>query len=139
MTANTIATTATDKIARMTTAQLLDAWREIDAKPMTPEVAIVRGWLMDALEARNPEAFAAWLEQYDMDDPTPLYLPHTLPVLCLSNAKVGNYYRWCDGWQRLTRVYRITEEYAKENELCYLNRATAVTSFGDAHDFALPD
>lgn len=27
-----------------------------------PMIATVRGWLMDAIEAKNPEGFDAWLE-----------------------------------------------------------------------------
>ena len=28
-----------------------------------PHIPTVRGWIMDELEARNPEAFEAWLDQ----------------------------------------------------------------------------
>jgi hypothetical protein len=61
----------------------------------------------------------------------------SLPVLCLENAKVGEYYKWCDGWQKITKIYQISDEYMRENELCYKNRATAITSFGYEQDFAL--
>lgn len=48
-----------------TTAQLLEDWEETERAPMpmTPELALVRGWIMDELEARDPEAFETWLEQ----------------------------------------------------------------------------
>ena len=32
-----------------------------------PAIYKVRGWLMDALEARHPEAFEAWIESGDSD------------------------------------------------------------------------
>lgn len=62
--------TAPEKRARnlvrsLTTAQLLDQW-ELTTGLHTPETAMVRGWLMDEIEKRNPEAFDAWL---DADDP----------------------------------------------------------------------
>lgn len=28
-----------------------------------PEVPVVRGWLMDEIEKRNPDGFDAWLDQ----------------------------------------------------------------------------
>lgn len=60
--------------------------------------------------------------------------PTQLPVLQKSNAVPGCYYAFgSNGWQQLHRVYRISEEYARENELMYLDRCE--TSAGD---FALP-
>ena len=52
-----------------TLADLLDQW-ELTSKINDPEIPTVRGWLMDELESRNPEAFNAWLDQdepYDED------------------------------------------------------------------------
>ena len=57
-----------------------------------------------------------------------------LPALCKDNAEVGAAYRFCDGYQIVQRVYRISEEYAAENELTYLDRVTTSTG-----DFALSD
>ena len=48
-------------ISYQTTADLLDEW-ELTSNVNTPEVAIVRGLLMDELESRNPEAFNEWLD-----------------------------------------------------------------------------
>lgn len=56
-----------------------------------------------------------------------------LPELNKSNAEVGAAYRFCDSYQIVQSVYRITEEYAAENELMYLDRV--ITNSGD---FALP-
>lgn len=59
--------------AGRTTAQLVNDWivaDEIDMKTLKRDdmlaMAQVREWLMDALEARNPEAFALWLETPEM-------------------------------------------------------------------------
>lgn len=58
--------TAREKISKLTLADLLHEW-ELTTSINTPEIAVVRGWLMDEFKARNPEAFDAWLEQ---DEPT---------------------------------------------------------------------
>lgn len=53
------------------TRQLIDLFvlsgRMIDAGT-DPEIYTVRGWLMDELEARNPEAMDAFLESDSWDD-----------------------------------------------------------------------
>ena len=56
-----------------------------------------------------------------------------LPVLDKSNAEEGLAYQSCGSYQVVSKLYRITEAYAAENELIYLDRVT--TSEGD---FALP-
>lgn len=35
---------------------------------MTPELPMVRGWIMDELQRRNPKAFNAWLDSEDGTD-----------------------------------------------------------------------
>ena len=50
-----------------TLTDLLDEW-ELTSNIRTPEIATVRGWLMDELESRNPEAFNAWLDQDEPED-----------------------------------------------------------------------
>lgn len=57
---------ARDMISNLTLADLLDEW-ELTSKINNPEIYTVRGWLMDELESRNPEAFDKWL---DGDDPS---------------------------------------------------------------------
>lgn len=57
---------ARELISNLTLAELLDEW-ELTSKIDNPEIPTVRGWLMDELESRNPEAFNKWLDQ---DDPT---------------------------------------------------------------------
>jgi hypothetical protein len=44
------------------TYQLVLDWEEIDKQPPLPEVVIVRSFIMDELESRNPAAFECWLE-----------------------------------------------------------------------------
>ncbi len=34
----------------------------------TLELYTVRGWILDAMEAKNPEGFEAWLDSDDNDD-----------------------------------------------------------------------
>lgn len=47
-------------------ADLLDEW-ELTINNKSPEIYMVRGWLMDELESRNPEGFEKWLDS-DADD-----------------------------------------------------------------------
>ena len=52
---------ARDLLSNAQLTDLLDEW-EMMANWRSPEVSQVRGWLMDELEKRNPEAFNAWLQ-----------------------------------------------------------------------------
>lgn len=56
-----------------------------------------------------------------------------LPILCKENAEEGAAYQFGGDVLYVKRIYRISEEYASENSLLYLDRAE--TSVGD---FALP-
>lgn len=56
-----------------------------------------------------------------------------LPGLNKTTAIPNCFYGWCDGWQQVYRIYRISDHYAAENDLMYLDRVE--TSAGD---FALP-
>lgn len=56
-----------------------------------------------------------------------------LPILHKSNAVIGAAYQSAGGYQILHEVYRITEEYAADNELMYLDRCKTSVA-----DFALP-
>lgn len=49
-------------IQSRTTYELIADFDATDDMPPTPELPIVRGWLMDELEKRNPVAFSCWLE-----------------------------------------------------------------------------
>lgn len=48
----------------MSIAQLLEVWDEVDKKEVTPEIATVRGWVMDELEKRDSIAFENWIDNY---------------------------------------------------------------------------
>lgn len=58
---------ARNMITNQTLAELFDEW-ELTGKINTPEIAIVRGWLMDEFEKRNPEAFNKWLDSEECLD-----------------------------------------------------------------------
>ena len=57
--------TATAKIAnlfaQLSTEKLIESWELTDTNK-DPNISTVRGWLMDELESRNPEAFNTWME-----------------------------------------------------------------------------
>lgn len=58
---------AREMLANATLGDLLDEW-ELTTNSNDPEIATVRGWLMDELESRNPEAFDKWLDQDEPED-----------------------------------------------------------------------
>ena len=57
--------TATAKIAnlfaQLSTEKLIESWELTDTNN-DPNISTVRGWLMDEMESRNPEAFNNWME-----------------------------------------------------------------------------
>ena len=61
-----------NRLQKRTTAHLINQFIEtgkmIDAGHPDSDIYEIRGWLMDELERRNPEAFAAWLENDHSDD-----------------------------------------------------------------------
>lgn len=60
---------ARDLIRRSSNAKLIALWEIADSKKhMTLELSMVRGWLMDEIEARWPDAFWTWVES-DEDSP----------------------------------------------------------------------
>ena len=54
-------------IAKLSLPKLLDQW-ELTATTKDENINIVRGWLMDELEKRNPEAFDKWIDSEECDD-----------------------------------------------------------------------
>lgn len=54
-------TAAIELLAKLNTKQLIDAFNAT-ANNSDKEIPTVRGWIMDELERRNPDAFLAWLE-----------------------------------------------------------------------------
>lgn len=57
---------AREMLSNATLADLLDEW-ELTTENKDPNIYIVRGWLMDEIESRNPEAFEKWLDR-DAED-----------------------------------------------------------------------
>jgi hypothetical protein len=72
-------------IRNLSTAQLLDVW-DLTGNRTEREVADVRGWIMDELERRNPDGFAAWLDQ-DAPNDKDLRRYITVNHMCLSCRK----------------------------------------------------
>lgn len=56
-----------ERIKRMETKQLIEVFIETGLNN-DPHIPTVRGWIMDELEARNPEAYDAWLESDECAD-----------------------------------------------------------------------
>lgn len=53
--------TATNKVNALTTNQIIESFELLQGR-RDADTAIVRGWLMDELEARNATAFDKWLD-----------------------------------------------------------------------------
>lgn len=53
-------------LSRLSIEQLIKEFDMTEAIPISLELSMVRGWIMDELEKRNPEAFDRWL---DLDYP----------------------------------------------------------------------
>ena len=51
-----------DHIKKASTKKLLELWSLTESMKHSQELAIVRGWLMDELEARDPEGFDRWMD-----------------------------------------------------------------------------
>ena len=61
----TTTATATAKIAnlfsQLSTEKLIESWELTDTNN-DANISTVRGWIMDEMEKRNPEAFNDWME-----------------------------------------------------------------------------
>ena len=53
-------------LSRLSVEQLIKEFDMTEAIPISLELSMVRDWIMDELEKRNPEAFDRWL---DLDYP----------------------------------------------------------------------
>lgn len=65
---------ARQQIAGLTTEQVIEQFELTEKIAFTVEVATVRGWLMDALATRNPEAFENWIEYGYEDSPREYFI-----------------------------------------------------------------
>lgn len=61
-------------ISNLTLPELLDEWELTNKMKVSVECAMVRGWLMDELESRNPKAFDEWLEDEAEDTELRYYM-----------------------------------------------------------------
>jgi hypothetical protein len=64
---------ARDAVGRLSDGKLATTWLLTEALPITDELAVTRGWLMDELEKRmDPDDFDAWLfSDAELNDPRP--------------------------------------------------------------------
>ena len=53
---------------RCTIKQLIALWNETEKQIISMDSATVRGWIMDALQAKNPAAFDNWMMCDDGND-----------------------------------------------------------------------
>lgn len=59
---------AVAKVAQLNDEALSAAWMETEGKPVTTELGIVRGWLLDELQNRlGDDLFDEWLDAFDAD------------------------------------------------------------------------
>ena len=56
-----------EKLMEMSIERLCDIF-EMTTKISDKNICVIRGWLMDAIEAKNPEGFENWLDSDDNDD-----------------------------------------------------------------------
>ena len=50
------------RVKNASTKQFLELWELTESMKPSQELSIVRGWLMDELEARDPDGFDAWMD-----------------------------------------------------------------------------
>lgn len=125
-------TPAPEKLKNCSLEQLLHLWDFTTQASYIPALPIVRGWIMDELEARNPDGFNAWLEQDAPRDEDLCAFIFRFPTLTKQNARIGGYYAFGNGYQIVKRIYRLTEQEAEDMGCMYLDRVTT-----DVGDFAL--
>jgi len=65
--------TARNMLNKHTTEGLIQLFEETNNNRVTEDVAMVRGWIMDVLEARDVEKFDAWLDSIQ-DSPRAFFL-----------------------------------------------------------------
>ena len=59
---------AMNSLRKMSLEQLVGRFELTSKMEASVELAMVRGWLMDAIEERNPEGYNRWIENSDEDD-----------------------------------------------------------------------
>jgi len=59
---------AREAMNKMSVDKLVPLWEETSKKKTTPEVAEVRGWILDALENKNPEGLDNYYDGFYEDE-----------------------------------------------------------------------
>lgn len=49
------------KLLAMSTSQLVECFTLTDSRMSDPSIPMVRGWIMDELESREPKRFQNWI------------------------------------------------------------------------------
>ena len=111
---NTTLCAARESLKARTLDQLLALWSQVDAMPMTEEMPIVRGWIIDELKSRSYAGWEAWMdnEEYDddwYDQPHRFFLP--AGQLCTIDLALP------DGSHRTFHEVTIDEGYRRKREL----------------------
>ena len=68
MTAKQKSAIIVNNLTKCSIAKLIDLWNETEKLPLDEPLAITRGWLMEALEVKDADAFDNWIENCDKDD-----------------------------------------------------------------------
>lgn len=82
-TTNPIDPAQAEKAARLLCAgqdlnTLLISWRITTSLVMSPALAMARGWIMDELERRDPQAFDLWIDSLE-SNPDKFFLKEPAP------------------------------------------------------------
>lgn len=91
------------------TGRLIELWEQTENAAYSEELPIVRGWLMDEFDRRNPTGFNAWLDQ-EMPEDKDLRDYMLVNSMCLDCAK---YCAGCAGTSNAVWtgcVYRVRKE-----------------------------
>ena len=63
-------------LKKLSDRRLVEVWEETSTMENTPLLPMVRGWIMDELEARFPKAFNDWMDAYGEDEELRSYIFH---------------------------------------------------------------
>lgn len=102
-------------LARMSTERLVEQF-ELTETVNDPNIPTVRGWLMDELEKRDPEAFEAWTDSDDIFNQDPVESgPRKwfIPTVTISRRSDG---RWNAAWTHAGWGYTDSFDSLKEAE-----------------------
>ena len=106
--------TAPESLKARSLDQLLELWSQVDAMPMTEEMPLVRGWIIDELKHRSYAGWGDWMdnEEYDddwYDQPHRFFLP--VGQLCTVELALP------DGSRQTFHELTIDEGYRRKQEL----------------------